>query len=88
MYLLGKKPTDTGSQPPNKKGEYVDILCSPNTLLGVSGYGTVHHVAFATPTITTQGQAREKLMKYGLDTTRLFNQRLSFDLLGARRSLV
>lgn len=57
-----------------KKGEYVDILCSPDTLLGVPGYGTVHHVAFATPTNTTQEQARGKLIKYGLNATPIIDR--------------
>jgi glyoxalase family protein len=42
-------------------GNYVDILCSPDSLRGLGGGGTVHHIAFATPDHATQEQAREKL---------------------------
>lgn len=38
----------------DKPGNFVDILCSPETVKGLSGYGTVHHVAFATETEITQ----------------------------------
>ena len=47
----------------------MDILCSPDALKGVAGYGTVHHVAFATPNDATQLQARDKLVKFGLNVT-------------------
>lgn len=60
--------------PANKKGEYVDILCSPDTLLGVPGYGTVHHVAFATPNNTTQEHARTRVIKYGLNATPIIDR--------------
>lgn len=50
-------------------GDLVDILCSPDSLKGVSGYGTIHHVAFATANDNTQLEAREKLLKFGLNVT-------------------
>ncbi len=52
-----------------KPGDFVDILCTPDSLKGLAGYGTVHHVAFATATEATQQQAREKLLKFGLNVT-------------------
>jgi glyoxalase family protein len=52
-----------------KPGDLVDILCSPETLRGLGGYGTVHHVAFATENNDTQVQTREKLVKLGLNVT-------------------
>ncbi|PWU16515.1 MAG: ring-cleaving dioxygenase [Chlamydiae bacterium] len=57
-----------------KPGDFVDILCSPEALKGLSGYGTVHHVAFATETDITQLAAREKLLKFGLDVTPVLNR--------------
>lgn len=50
-------------------GNYVDIVCSPDSLRGLSGSGTVHHIAFATPGKKTQEQVREKLVKHILNTT-------------------
>ena len=52
-----------------KPGDFVDILCAPDTLKGLPGYGTIHHVAFATATDKTQLEAREKLVKFGLNVT-------------------
>lgn len=50
-------------------GNFVDILCSPETLQSLGGGGTVHHVAFATATDATQLKAREKLVQAGLNVT-------------------
>ncbi|MFX6036157.1 hypothetical protein ABTE74_22480, partial [Acinetobacter baumannii] len=33
-----------------KPGDFVDVLCNPETMRGLNGAGTVHHLAFATPT--------------------------------------
>jgi len=52
-----------------KPGDFVDILCTPDAMAGLSGYGTIHHVAFATADDATQLKAREKLWKYGLNVT-------------------
>lgn len=52
-----------------KPGDFVDVLCTPETLQGIAGHGTIHHVAFATANGTTQLNAREKLLKYGLNVT-------------------
>lgn len=52
-----------------KPGDFVDVLCNPDTLMGLPGYGTIHHVAFATANDATQLEAREKLLKFGLNVT-------------------
>ncbi len=52
-----------------KPGGFVDILCQPDTLKGVAGAGTTHHVAFITANDETQLEARAKLFKLGLDVT-------------------
>lgn len=52
-----------------KPGDFVDVLCNPDTLIGLAGYGTIHHVAFATADESTQLEAREKLLKFGLNVT-------------------
>lgn len=55
--------------PSGKPGDYVDVLCNSDALKGLSGYGTIHHVAFATASDKTQLEAREKLLKFGLNVT-------------------
>lgn len=50
-------------------GSFVDVLCSPDILMGLPGYGTIHHVAFATTDDASQLEARAKLLKFGLNVT-------------------
>lgn len=52
-----------------KPGDYVDILCCPDAMPGLPGAGTIHHVAFATANDKTQLEARERLLKAGLNIT-------------------
>lgn len=60
----------TSGQP----GDFVDILCCPDILKGLAGYGTIHHVAFATDSEKTQLEAREKLLQFGLNVTPVLNR--------------
>ena len=50
-------------------GNYIDILCTPDSLKGLPGNGTVHHIAFSTPDHETQQEARLKLVKRMLNPT-------------------
>lgn len=50
-------------------GNYIDILCVPDSLKGLAGSGTVHHIAFATENASTQLQVREKMVKRMLNPT-------------------
>jgi glyoxalase family protein len=54
--------------------EFVDIVCSPEILRGSGGYGTVHHVAFATPDEQTELQARERLVEQGFNVTAVIDR--------------
>jgi glyoxalase family protein len=58
----------------NKPGDFVDVLCHPDTLKGISGAGTIHHVAFATANEASQLDARERLVKSGLNVTPVLNR--------------
>ncbi len=49
-----------------KPGGFVDILCTPESLRGLTGSGTVHHVAFATTDDRSQLEFREKLLGSGI----------------------
>lgn len=53
----------------DKPGSYIDVLCTPDSLRGLSGSGTVHHIAFATPDAETQLTVRERIAKRMLNPT-------------------
>jgi glyoxalase family protein len=50
-------------------GNYIDLVCSPDSLKGLTGSGTVHHIAFATPDKETQQEARIKVLRRMLNPT-------------------
>jgi glyoxalase family protein len=50
-------------------GNYIDIVCTPDSLKGLAGSGTVHHIAFATPDAATQDEVRIKIAQRMLNPT-------------------
>jgi len=52
-----------------KPGDFVDLLCVPDSLRGHPGSGTIHHLAFATPNDQSQLEARALLLSKGFDVT-------------------
>ena len=50
-------------------GNYVDVLCEPDSIRAKPGAGTVHHVAFRTSTAETQLDIRDQVVKLGYNTT-------------------
>jgi glyoxalase family protein len=50
-------------------GNYVDILCSPDSMKGLPGSGTAHHIAFATPDKSTQLEVRQRIVQRMLNTS-------------------
>ena len=50
-------------------GTYVDLLTDPALPRGLSGAGTIHHVAFRTPDDAAQVQAREVLLHESLQVS-------------------
>ena len=50
-------------------GNYVDILCKPDSMRGLGGMGTVHHIAFNTADAHTQEQARIRIAQRMLNPT-------------------
>jgi glyoxalase family protein len=50
-------------------GNYIDILCLPDSLRGLGGGGTVHHIAFSTPDAQTQLEAGKKISERMLNPT-------------------
>ena len=47
-------------------GTYVDLLTDPALPRGLNGAGTIHHVAFRTPTDASQSQAHAEITRSGL----------------------
>lgn len=47
-------------------GKYVDLLWTPDALKSLPGRGTVHHIAFETPTLETQEAIVERLDSLGI----------------------
>jgi glyoxalase family protein len=58
----------------NTPGNYVDILCSPDSMKGLAGSGTVHHIAFSTPNKTTQSEVRQRIVKRMLNPTPILDR--------------
>lgn len=58
----------------DQPGNYVDILCSPGSMKGMAGSGTVHHIAFATPNKETLEAVRLKIIKRMLNPTPLLDR--------------
>ena len=53
----------------SSSGSIVDVLCLPYTPPGFMGVGTVHHIAWRTPTDQQQNILRHKVIKAGLNAT-------------------
>jgi len=56
-------------------GNYIDIVCSPDSLRGLPGSGTVHHLAFKTADAATQLEVRKKVVTRGLNTTPVLDRK-------------
>ncbi len=57
-----------------RPGDHVDIINCPEQLRGLGGSGTVHHLAFATPTDEDQMAIRERLISAGLNVTHVLDR--------------
>ncbi|MCS6807933.1 MAG: ring-cleaving dioxygenase [Bacteroidota bacterium] len=55
-------------------GTFVDIVCSPDSLRGLNGSGTIHHLAFATANDHSQHQIREALLQRGFNVTPILDR--------------
>lgn len=50
-------------------GNYIDIICAPDSLRGLAGSGTVHHLAFSTTHQAAQAEVRKKILQRMLNPT-------------------
>lgn len=67
--LIGEKSGRFRFAATDAPGNYVDIICAPDRLRGLSGGGTVHHIAFATHDKLTQEEVRTRLVKRMVNPT-------------------
>lgn len=72
--LIAEKGNRFRFAPDDKPGNYVDIICAPDSLKGLSGGGTVHHVAFATADKQSQTAVREKLARRMVNPTPILDR--------------
>lgn len=56
-------------------GNYVDLMCMPDSLKGLGGSGTVHHIAFSTLNSGTQSAVRKKITERGLNVTPVLDRK-------------
>lgn len=68
-YKLSEANDDLDNDHVYQGSNIVDILCLPNTQYGMIGIGTVHHVAWRTPTDQQQKILRGRIVKAGLNAT-------------------
>ena len=50
-------------------GNYIDIVCAPDSLRALAGSGTVHHLAFSTPHQAAQTEVRKRILQRMLNPT-------------------
>src|SRR6476660_1313247 len=68
-HLISEKGNRFRFAANDSPGNYVDLLCSPDSLRGLGGSGTVHHIAFKTPDAASQLEVRNKIVKRILNPT-------------------
>lgn len=67
--LIGEKGARFRFAANDTPGNYIDIVCAPDSMKGLAGNGTVHHIAFATPDASTQAEVRKKIAQRMLNPT-------------------
>jgi glyoxalase family protein len=75
FQISGAKEDDAAGRDKNTIGSnIVDILCLPNAQYGMIGVGTVHHVAWRTPSDEQQKMLRARIVKAGLNATPIIDR--------------
>jgi glyoxalase family protein len=67
--LIGEKGNRFRFAATESPGNYIDLLCTPESLKGLAGAGTVHHIAFKTRDESTQLEVRKKISQRMLNPT-------------------
>lgn len=58
----------------NMPGNFVDIMCAPDSMKGLAGSGTVHHIAFNTQGKETQEEVRSRIIQRGLNPSPILDR--------------
>ena len=67
--LLAEKGNRFRFAATDSPGNYVDVLCSPESLKGLAGSGTVHHIAFSTTNEKSQLEIQQRIVRRMLNPT-------------------
>lgn len=67
--LIGEKGNRFRFAATDSPGNYIDLFCTPDSLKGLGGAGTVHHIAFSTPDAASQLEVRKKIAQRMLNPT-------------------
>ncbi|WP_460760150.1 VOC family protein [Niabella terrae] len=73
--LIGEKSNRFRYAVRDIPGHYVDLICMPDSLKGLAGSGTVHHLAYATRDRESLQQVREKLITQGHNLTPVMDRK-------------
>jgi glyoxalase family protein len=55
-------------------GNFIDVVCSPDSLKGLAGSGTVHHIAFNTPDEQAQQAIKVRLQNRSMNSTPILDR--------------
>ncbi len=72
--LVGEKGNRFRFSASGKAGDFVDVISSPEVARGLSGSGTVHHLAFATENDQTELALRDQLLSAGIQVTPMLDR--------------
>ena len=67
--LLAEKGNRFRFAATDSPGNYLDVLCSPESLKGLAGSGTVHHIAFSTTNEKSQLEIQQRIVRRMLNPT-------------------
>lgn len=74
-HLIAEKGNRFRFAATDSPGNYVDIICMPESMKGLKGSGTVDHIAFATSNKETQTEMRERIIKRKLNPTSVLDRK-------------
>jgi len=74
-HLIAEQGNRFRFAPAHRSREFVDVLCAPEALRGLSGSGIVHHLAFAIKDDASQVALREQLTNTGLEVTPVLDRK-------------
>jgi glyoxalase family protein len=73
-YEIMKNGNSNNGNSNEDPGSIVDVLCLPYSPPGYMGIGTVHHVAWRTPTDKQQTKLRQEILKHGFNATPIIDR--------------